>query len=259
MSEFGDPMLSLEKRLMSNSDGIRSISAAIKDEIESAYDFVFDARAVQVAPLGMPESQLSSKRPATGIEVLFVGRLEARKGIDVLLKSIPAVVSTNPSVRFTIVGDNTLPGANGVPFAEEFLAEHRGCAWLSQVRFTGKVSDTMLQQAYSECDIFVAPSRFESFGLVFLEAMRVCKPVIGCRAGGMPEIISDGESGLLVLPGDVVELTNALNWMIQHPEERDRMGRAGRRIFETTFTSAKMAERSLDLYDLAMRRYDERS
>jgi hypothetical protein len=75
----------------------------------------------------------------------------------------------------------------------------------------------------------------------------------------MPEIISDGESGLLVLPGDVVELTNALNWMIQHPEERDRMGRAGRRIFETTFTSAKMAERSLDLYDLAMRRYDERS
>jgi len=258
MAEFGTPMLSLERELMSNSDAIRSISAAIRDEIENAYCFKFDENAVQVAPLGMREPQVVSKSTDGQVYVLFVGRLETRKGIDVLLDVIPMISSANPSVRFIIIGDNALPGSNGVPFSEQFLAEHRACDWLSRVEFRGKVSDEELQSAYAACDIFVAPSRFESFGLVFLEAMRVGKPVIGCRAGGMPEIISDGENGMLVSPGDSAELSSALTWMIEHPEERARMGQAGRRIFETVFTSDKMADRSLDLYELAARRHGAR-
>jgi glycosyltransferase involved in cell wall biosynthesis len=256
MSSFGHPMLALETELMTGADAIRANSKAIIREIESAYDFVFDPDRTIAIPHGTSESAFNSvNRSSDDIEVLFVGRLEARKGIDVLLTAIPNVLSTYGNVRFKIIGDDTLPGSDGVPYADGFNNQYQGAAWLPRVHFAGKVTDQVLQQAYSECDIFVAPSRFESFGLVFLEAMRVAKPVISCKAGAMPEVISDGETGLLVCPGSAPELATALAWMIDHPKERVHMGLAGRRIFETRFTSAKMAELSLGLYNLVAQRH----
>jgi len=256
MSSFGQPMLALETELMTSADAIRANSKAIIREIESAYDFKFDPHRTIVIPHGVSECTFDSvDRLSDDIEVLFVGRLEARKGIDALLTAIPSLLSSYGNVRFKIVGDDTLPGPDGVTYADRFRDQHEGAGWLSRVYFTGKVTDQVLQQAYAACDIFVAPSRFESFGLVFLEAMRVAKPVIGCRAGAMPEIIADVESGLLVPPGRASELATALAWMIDHPNERVRMGLAGRRLFETNFTSAKMAERSLGLYDLVAQRH----
>jgi len=256
MSSFGYPMLALETELMTAADAIRANSKAIIREIESAYDFKFDPGRTVVIPHGTSESTFNSVNLISDdIEVLFVGRLEARKGIDVLLTAIPSVLSAYGNVRFKIIGDDTLPGPDGVPYADGFRNQYQGAAWMPRVHFTGKVPDQVLQQAYAACDIFVAPSRFESFGLVFLEAMRVAKPVIACKAGAVPEIISDGETGLLVPPGRATELATALAWMIDHPKERIRMGLAGRRIFETSFTSAKMAERSLGLYDLVPQRH----
>ena len=251
MSRFGRPMLALEAELMTSVDAIRANSEAITQEIESVYDLKFDQDRTVVIPHGLSEPAFSAmERASDDIEVLFVGRLEARKGIDVLLTAIPALLSAHANVRVRIVGDNSQRGQDGVTYENKFRDQYRDAAWFPRVRFNGRVTDQVLQQAYAACDIFVAPSRFESFGLVFLEAMRVAKPVIGCKAGGMPEIISDGESGLLVSPGDPLELIKALTWMIEHPHERIRMGQVGRRIFETRFTSAKMAERSLGLYDL---------
>lgn len=256
MRSFGIPMLSLEAELMSRSDCIRSISAAIRRDIEQAYKFTFEDARVFVAPLGMADFQpFATRAPSATITVLFVGRLEHRKGIDVLLNAIPSILEAEPDVRFRILGDNSLPGPDGCTYREAFLASENGMRWSSNVRFEGRVDEATLNAAYADCDIFVAPSRFESFGLVFLEAMREAKPVVGGLAGGVPEVVSQNVNGLLVAPGDAPALAAAVLRLVRSPELRETMGVAGRKIFLERFTSEQMAWASEDIYHIAAKNF----
>ena len=257
MDAFGRPMLGLEKQLMLNSDSIRSISAAIKREIEIAYRFEFEEHKICIAPLGLSVNRARSNgsRIEKNIVVLYVGRLEHRKGIDVLLNVIPTILQNAPDVSFRIIGDDSLLGPSGKTYKQEFLDRHASQSLLSKVIFEGRVPEESMQEAYAGCDIFVAPSRFESFGLVFLEAMREGKPVIGCAAGGMPEIIAHGHNGLLVKPNDEESLKAAILRLIQSAPDRETMGQSGRTLFEKHFTAARMAEKSAHVYELAMENF----
>jgi glycosyltransferase involved in cell wall biosynthesis len=257
MHSFGAPMLTMEKKLMLESNAIRSISAAIKRDIEQAYGFAFREGTVRVAPLGMAGTTPASTRPGATrgdarVVVLFVGRLEQRKGIDTLLAAIPQVLAAKPQLEFHIVGDDTLPiPGEQASYKEAWLASAAGRAPAARVLFTGRVGQQELSDAYAGCDIFVAPSRFESFGLVFLEAMREGKPVIGCLAGGMPEVVEHEVNGLLVPPADAAALAAAILRLAAGSPLRAAMGAAGRRIFNEKFTADRMAEASIDLYQLA--------
>lgn len=252
MKNFCKPMLALEREIMSESHAIRAISKAIAQEIEQAYSFTFAHDRLNIVPLGM--SPDSHSMPMTGrneLSVLYVGRLERRKGIDVLLQAIPTVLESCGDVTFRIVGHDTSTGTGKAGYTASFLDKHAGQPWLSRVTFEGRVDEEALKQAYVDCDIFVAPSRFESFGLVFLEAMRVGKPVIGCYAGGMPEVVSANISGILVEPGNVEQLAQALLSLIRDEDLRRAMGEKGKAIFDDQFTASKMGERSRALYESA--------
>jgi glycogen(starch) synthase len=252
MATFGTPMLELERQLMAGADAVRAISAAIRADIETAYGFRFDAARVVHAALGLaPAAGLAPPAQPGVPTVLFVGRLEHRKGIDVLLRAIPAVLAALPAVRFRILGDNTLTDSHGSPPSARFMAEHAGAPWLAQVCFEGRVDDEVLRSAYAGCDLFVAPSRFESFGLVLLEAMREGKAVIACLAGGMPEVVDHGVTGLLVAPGDSTALTQAMLRLLGDAALRRQMGDAGRRRYDDGYTSARMAQASDALYRTA--------
>ena len=256
MASFGRPMLALERQLMEGASAVRAISAAIRRDIEAAYGFRFDPARLVVAPLGLAPATpaaaaAAAAAPGPGLTVLFVGRLEHRKGIDVLLRAIPAVLALAPGTRFRIVGDDTLRDAGGMRYSERFLSGHAAAPWLAQVRFEGRVDDGALRAAYAGCDLFVAPSRFESFGLVFLEAMREGRPVIGCMAGGMPEVIDADVSGLLVPPGDADALAAAILRLLGSGALRRSMGEAGLRRFQALFTARHMAQASAALYRIA--------
>lgn len=259
MESFGLPMLALEKELMVKSSGVRSISLAIRRAIEIAYGFSFEENNIVIAPLGMPPKDLCPPTLASDskLTVLFVGRLEYRKGIDVLLEAIPKVLEKVSDVHFRIIGDNSLIGPEGMTFMDKFLSDYADQFWLNKVRFEGRVDQNTLLNAYSACDVFVAPSRFESFGLVFLEAMREGKPVIGCLAGGMPEVVSDDVNGLLVQPGDVEALSEAILTLVESEKLRMSMGDAGKKIFLNKFTSEGMARSSSNLYDIAEMNFRE--
>jgi glycosyltransferase involved in cell wall biosynthesis len=103
---------------------------------------------------------------------------------------------------------------------------------------------------YSACDVFAAPSRIESFGLTALEAMACGTPVVAFHTGGLVDIVADGETGLLERRvGSVVGLHDRLDWMLQHPVERQNMGFAARERVEKQFASTLMATRYLELYN----------
>lgn len=250
---FIDPMLSLESELLQKAKALHSISSAIGRDIAAAYDLMLTDR-MRVIPLGIDDYSLmpaASSAASMGrdvdVRLLFVGRLEARKGIDLLLAALPRVLAKYPNARIDIVGNDNITDFNGSTYRAAFESKEIGSDVRRRIVFHGEVSEEALRGFYQTCDIFVAPSRFESFGLIFVEAMTYGKPVIGCRAGGMPEIIVDEETGLLAEPGDAVSLQVCLERLIGDRAFRVRLGAAGRQRYESYFTAEQMAEQVLGL------------
>jgi glycogen synthase len=205
--------------------------------------------AVHVVPLGIaPGNGQASLRPTRRRRVLFVGRLERRKGIETLLEALPGVLSRHPDWECDLVGDRSVPAGPGETFEQRFTARHAGAPWLPRVRFRGVVDDRDLQDYYAGADLFVAPSLYESFGLIYLEAMQYGVPVIGCRTGGVPDVVMDGDHGLLVPPGDAVALEAALDRLMEDDELRRRLGANGATRVRGEMTHRALAERMVIQY-----------
>jgi starch synthase len=107
-------------------------------------------------------------------------------------------------------------------------------------------------QLYSHAAVFVCPSIYEPFGLINLEAMACSTPVVASRVGGIPEVVVDGETGLLVEPGDPAALAAALRRVLDDPARAARMGETGRRRVEAHFSWDRIAERTLEVYQQAI-------
>jgi glycosyltransferase involved in cell wall biosynthesis len=179
-----------------------------------------------------------------------VGRLERRKGIDTLLEALAQVLGDVPDVVATIVGDDGIPGPNGTTYRADFEAG-AGRALGDRVRFAGRVPDGELGRYYAGCDLLVFPSRYESFGLVLLEAMMLGKPVIAGDAGGMRFIVEEGGNGVRFPPGDADALALAIRRLATSTELRERFGRRSREIYEERFTAERMVEGTLAVLDTA--------
>ncbi|GGC48077.1 glycosyltransferase [Chelatococcus reniformis] len=180
-----------------------------------------------VLPLGIERTLLPPLPRQGRRRLLFVGRLERRKGIQTLLAALPAVLPEFPNWDCHIVGDDTLAYEDQPPIKPRFLSEHRAAPWLERVTFHGYCSHEALHEHYRRCDLFAVPALYESFGLAYHEAMQYGKAVIACRAGGMPETVADGVEGLLVEPENVAALADALRALMRDDALRERMGRAG--------------------------------
>lgn len=197
-----------------------------------------------IVPHGLPDpGEPAPAHDRGGVEFLFVGRFEARKGIDVLLAAIPEVLRAHPEARFTLAGST----GDGQAWAH-FLAAHPDLVSAGSVQSLGRVSADALTALYRRCTVLVAPSRYESFGLIYTEAMSHAKPVIGCTAGGVPEVVTAGVTGLLAAPGDVPSLVDCLLRLAGDPGLRERMGRAGRADFLARFSAGSLARNSVALY-----------
>ncbi len=183
--------------------------------------------SLEITPLGIvPENLPATIQPSNIRRLLFVGRLEWRKGAYALLEVLPSLLQNFLDWECHIVGNDQLPAVNGETFKQIFLRKHQGSAWLDRVIFHGMVSQDELLSHYQSCDLFVAPSLFESFGLIFQEAMQYGKPVVGCLTGGIPEVVEHGVEGLLVPPDHPEELYAALARLMQDDDLRIRMGHA---------------------------------
>jgi glycogen(starch) synthase len=238
-----------ETLLMQRSTALRAISHAIVGTMHQCYGIDFPPEQVSVFPLGMEDRSIghSTQKKGNFVDVLFAGRFEGRKGIDVLLQVIPPLCLKYPEARFILVGEDR-PRPSGNSLGAEFRAQHARASFRDRVLFPGAVSDQELEQYLAQCDIFVSPSRYESFGLVFLEAMMFAKPAVGCRVGGMQEVIVDGATGLLAEPGDAPSLEAAVDTLLADRERREAFGKAGRQRYLNHYTREIFAQRTLAFY-----------
>jgi glycosyltransferase involved in cell wall biosynthesis len=177
-------------------------------------------------------------RPAERV-VLFAGRLTSEKRPALLIEAmarlpVPArlwIAERGPErERLRRLAQDLMPG---------------------RVDMLGFVAD--IDRLLRRADVLAVPSRAEGFGLVALEAMRAEVPVVGFRAGALPEVVDDGVTGLLVAEGDVAALAAALARITTDRRLAKRLGRAGRAAFETRFTAARMAQHTELVYEAACR------
>jgi glycosyltransferase involved in cell wall biosynthesis len=235
----------MEWQVLERADTVIDASGTIVDSIRDKFAREPRTDRVRHMPFGveMPADLAEPERDPSEVRFLFVGRLEPRKGIDVLMDAIPAVVREIPHARFQIAGE-----APGGGRAGDLLSGLPGEA-ARRVEFLGRVDDPTRDALYRDCHVFVAPSRYESFGIVFIEAMAWAKPVVAAEIGGATRIIVDGETGRLVPTEDAPALAAALIELAKDGESRIRLGRAARQRAESEYGIDRWVERTIDLYE----------
>jgi len=241
------------RRCLSQVDLIVSASQFMTECIATAYPEVAD-RCVTI--LNAVDGDQFSARDAGENEeplILFVGRTSPEKGVHRLLEAFGVVASKIPEARLVLIGPPNLAGQELVDrdgtdplFSDvreywgnagrfrNFLLDKAESQTPGKVTFVDRVDHSELAEWYRRADIFVFPSLWqEPFGMPPTEAMAAGLPVVATRSGALPEIVVDGETGLLVERGDVDGLAEALLELLRSSGKRTRMGAAGRtRVLE---------------------------
>lgn len=220
----------LEGRSARRADRVVVTSEHCRQVAASAYGLAPERFAVvpeglRWADWEVPPTEVEGTEPrrAPGeAVVLSVARQYPRKDTATLLAAFPAVLDAHPRTRLRIVG--------GGPELPALRARARALGLGEAVCFLGEVpGERAVRREYFQADVFCLPSRQEGFGIAFLEAMAAGLPVVGAAAGAVPEVVPEGEAGLLVPPRDPEALAAALIRLLGDAELRRRLGGAGRR------------------------------
>jgi glycosyltransferase involved in cell wall biosynthesis len=179
-------------------------------------------------------------RQGAGLSVLCVGRLVPQKGLDILVEAVAVLARRDVDIRLVLVGSG--------PLEASLRHKVRRLGLEERVRFEGAVGQDDIGRYYAGADLFCLPSFAEGVPVVLMEAMATGRPVIATRVAGIPELVDDGTSGLLVAPGSVEQLVTALERLASSAELRERMGLAGRRKVEQDFDSRHCAEQAADVF-----------
>ena len=230
-----------EAATVRGSDRVFTHARSHRDVI--AHDFCLSPADIPIVPHGIPVPPAVTRHAEPDrCHLLFVGRLEHRKGIDLLLAALPDFLHAIPQARVTLIGRDP----DGY-WQRRWLHQASG-AEAARVSFTGLVDSATLTAHYRDADLFVAPSRYESFGLVFVEAMAQSLPVIALRTSGASDIIEPDVTGCLVPADQPAALAAALISLARDPARRDRLGVAARREVELRYSLPALAAASVAFY-----------
>jgi glycosyltransferase involved in cell wall biosynthesis len=177
---------------------------------------------------------------ASGPSILSIGDLIPIKGFDVLLRAFAVVVSEFPKLTLQVIGEG--------PELSHLQALTQELGLMDRVNFLKRRSRQQVAEAMRQCTLFVLPSRYEGLGCVYLEAMSVGKPAIGCRGQGIAEVIDHGSNGFLVGPDNDRELAIAMTMLLRDERQRHNLGIAARDTILDRFTFDHQAEQLARIY-----------
>jgi glycosyltransferase involved in cell wall biosynthesis len=216
ISAFSD---ALARFAIRNADRVRVIGAFTERLVREIRPDVEVERFIAFTDLG-EFLDVATVPPPDDERVLFVGALELYKGVDVLLRAWADVRVEHPDALLTIVGNGSLAGT--VARAAEDVG--------SGVDVAGRVPHGRILELLDRSRFLVLPSRSEGMGRVILEASARERAVVAARSGGIPELIEEGQNGVLVPPGDASSLAAAIRAGLEDPEKMGKMGRNARQL-----------------------------
>jgi L-malate glycosyltransferase len=237
------------------ADCVTAVAAAVRDHVHQTEGCPLEK--IVIIPNGIATPSVPTTSSAHGrAQALSVNaddkvvgtitRLVWKRGHEELLRAAALVARAEPTAKFVVVGDG--------PLRRALEEQARGLGLNGGVRFLGAVPQAA--RLLPHFDVFVLSSVWEGMSNGLLEAMAAGRPVVATRVGGNPEVVVDGESGLLVPPKDPQALADAVLRLLRDRELARRLGEAARRRIESEFTLEQMVQRLESLYDdlLARRR-----
>lgn len=223
------------------SEAIRQFSIIVEgvpaDKIHTVH-YGLDPATIQAPPDARAQLRATLHLPENTLLIGSVCRLIEQKGLIYGLRGFAQIVAQFPDVHYVIAGD----GAQ----RETLEAEVRALNLVERVHFLGWRSDAYA--VFAALDLLLAPSLWEGFGLVFLEAMALSVPILSTRVSAIPEIVLDGETGWLIPPRDSAATAAALREALSDPITLRARGLQGRRRLDAHFTVTAMVERTLTIY-----------
>ncbi len=223
----------IEKEIFPQADAVMTVSSFMKKRLSSL------GKEVTViyngAPLNNPVTHKSSKN------ILFVGRLSKQKGIEHLLLAAKEIIAYDEHISFTIVGEGYMREKL------EYLAKVLGIA--DNIHFTGFVPHDKVAEYYQKADIFVAPSIYEPFGLVVVEAMSFGIPVITTRNTGASEPFTDGEDIILVNERSSKHLAEKIILLLKDKNLREKLSSNAIKKLYSVFSWDTCADQTLEVYE----------
>jgi glycosyltransferase involved in cell wall biosynthesis len=256
---FPDTRQGFEWFLKSRFDVAVFVSNALREDAVREAPVLFEGRdevihdSVQPATLSTAEERRAVRMalglPLDGTVVGIAGQVAEIKGIWEFIEAAAQLTSRGAQLTFVVIGDD-LKGNGRLRIEAERAAAARGLG--ERMRFTGFRPDA--RRIIAALDVVVVPSHVEPLGLSVLEAMSAGVPVIGSRVGGIPEIIVDRQTGLLVPPRDAAALADAISWMVADEARARAFGSAGRDRARTVFSVEAQALRVQSVYDRLLTR-----
>jgi alpha-maltose-1-phosphate synthase len=252
----------IEQMTYEAADGIIAVSHGMRRDVLDCYPNI-DPDLVHVVHNGIDYDAFTPARSSSGIEalgidpstpyVLFVGRITRQKGITHLLAAAEALPAEIPIVVCASSPDTPELGNEVRQMIEGLQASRPGVHWIQS-----QLPRDVLIELYSHAGVFVCPSVYEPLGIVNLEAMALEIPVVASDVGGIPEVVDDGRTGLLVHYDHTDEmgfrrdLAAAIERVVADPSTARTMGRAGRERVMAEFGWDVVAQRTLDVYTAAI-------
>ena len=242
-------LIALERATLRRTRHVYANSRAIVAKVRDEYGVEIEGAVIVPHGIRDRSPEVARRAPRDRVRVLFVSRLERRKGVDTILEAAVQLLPELPQLEFVIVGRDTPYTEMTETYRRAFERAHgRDPRIAGRVCFTGEVGEQDLYQRYADADLFCVPSRYESFGLVYLEAMMFGVPVVATNVGGIPEVVEHEGNGLLVRPDDPGALADALRRLVLDEGLRAAYGRRSRELYERRFTVEAMARGTLAAY-----------
>lgn len=225
-----------------------------KEKLEQLYGFT--SKNIAVIPAGVDINTFRPLRPEerkteTGLPdryILCLSRIDSNKGHDLLLNAFDIVRRVIPEIHLVIGGGSPKPRQTELEVLSTVQKIIDQNNMSSKVHIVGYVPDELLVASFQQAELFVLPSIFEPFGMTALEAMACGKPVVASKLGGIKEVITSGEDGLLVNPTDTGEFADAIIRLLKDEKSLENMGRRARQKVHKYFSWHTIAERHIEFY-----------
>ncbi|MDP5030743.1 MAG: glycosyltransferase family 4 protein [Paraglaciecola sp.] len=250
---FSDKVIcAIEKLSCLKAHSLVSSTEAHAKMICDEYNIAINKFAI--VPLGLKDCFVAEEKNSKYIKdnkfkIIYLSRLENRKGTLLLIDALPILLNGKPDLIIDIIGQDR-PHAPGGIYFKEYFKKHFN-EYSAQVKFHGKLETSLCHDFLYKADLFVVPSLYESFGLIFAEAMMFGLPSISTRGGGIPEVVLDESTGLLLNEISSLELANKIFYFYNNRDKLHVMSFNARERYIDKFSSITMAKNTISNYELA--------
>lgn len=258
-ADFFKKRIKLEKDIIKEAACIISLSQTEESDLKEFYATPPGKIAVipggvnlkQFSPVEKAKARQITNLPQNDFILLYIGRLEWRKGIGTLINAVNLLKEDIPNIQLAVVGGKIYGKQKNLKDVQEYgrllqKIEEQGIK--DKIKFTGRIDHGRLPSFYSSADIFIIPSYYEPFGLVALEAMASSVPVIASNVGGLKTIIKDGENGLLFEPCNPLDLKEKILAFYNSRETADKMAQNGYNTVIKEYFWKNIAEKIQNVY-----------